>query len=226
MGFSIKPRTIENILVILFEISFILLAIQAQNIDDIPRMKIAITAFFMTLIPYVAEKLLRISLPFGVKTMIPLALFLHAAGGIMRWYWELSGIYYDKIAHTVSGFALGLLIFSTILTVILFTEWELKKRSVLFLTALVTFFLGLFWEFQEMSIDSVMMTTYSGGVYDSIGDTIGNIVGIILCLIVAARYMNSVPPYKSLSWLVRKGIVTGQDKTPHHLNFPDTTPIT
>jgi hypothetical protein len=76
MGFSIKPETIESIIVILFEISFILLAIQAVNIDDIPRMKIAITAFFMTLIPYVAEKLLRISFPPGVKGMIPFALFM------------------------------------------------------------------------------------------------------------------------------------------------------
>ena len=204
MGFSIKPGTVENIIVFLFEISFILLAVQAKNIDDISRMKIAITAFFMTLIPYAAEKLLRISFPVGVKGMIPFALFLHAAGGIMRWYWELSGIYYDKIAHTVSGFALGLLIFSSILTIILFTNWEIQKRSVLFLTALITFLLGVFWEFQEMSIDSVMMTTYSGGMYDSIGDTIGNIVGIILCLYVATRYMNSVPPHKSLSYLVRK----------------------
>ncbi len=204
MGFSIKPGTVENIIVVLFEISFILLAVQANNIDDISRMKIAITAFFITLLPYVAEKLLRISLPFGVKGMIPFALFLHAAGGIMRWYWELSGIYYDKIAHTVSGFALGLLMFTCILTVILFTGWELRKRSVLFLTALITFSLGMFWEFQEMSIDSVMMTTYSGGMYDSIGDTIGNIVGIIFCLYVATLYMNSVPPHKSLSYLVRK----------------------
>jgi hypothetical protein len=204
MGFSIKPGTVENSIVVLFEISFILLAVQANNIDDISRMKIAITAFFITLLPYVAEKLLRISLPFGVKSMIPFALFLHAAGGIMRWYWELSGIYYDKIAHTVSGFALGLLMFTCILTVILFTGIELQKRSVLFLTALITFSLGMFWEFQEMSIDSVMMTTYSGGMYDSIGDTIGNIVGIIFCLYVATLYMNSVPPHKSLSYLVRK----------------------
>ena len=51
MGYAVKPETIETTIVILFEISFILLAIQAVNIDDIPRMKIAITAFFMTLIP-------------------------------------------------------------------------------------------------------------------------------------------------------------------------------
>ena len=36
----------------------------------------------MTLIPYIAEKLLRIQFPFGVKLMIPFALFMHTAGGI------------------------------------------------------------------------------------------------------------------------------------------------
>ena len=204
MGFSIKPETVENIIVILFEISFILLAIQAVNIDDIPRMKIAITAFFMTLIPYIAEKLLRISFPLGVKGVIPFALFVHTAGGIMRWYWELSGIYYDKIAHLIGGLALGFVIFVCILTIILFRNWEIKKNSVLLLTALITFLFGLFWEFEEMSIDNVMLTTYSGGIYDSIGDTIGNIIGIIICLYIAKRWMDSVPQGKRLSWLLRK----------------------
>jgi VanZ family protein len=204
MGFTIKPGTVENIIVILFEISFIALAIQAKNIDDIPRMKIAITAFFMTMVPYAAEKLLCISFPLGIKGMIPFALFLHTAGGIMRWYWELSGIYYDKIAHMIGGLSLGLVIFVCILTAILFTTWEIQKRSILILTALITFLFGVFWEFEEASIDSVMMTTYSGGIYDSIGDTIGNIVGIIICLYIAQRYMDSVPPHKRLSWLLRK----------------------
>ena len=83
----------------------------------------------MTLIPYVAEKLLRISFPLGVKGMIPFALFMHTAGGIMRWYWELSGIYYDKIAHMIGGIALGLVIFVSILTVILFTEWDIQTEN-------------------------------------------------------------------------------------------------
>ena len=204
MGFAVKPETIETTIVILFEISFILLAIQAVNIDDIPRMKIAITAFFMTLIPYVAEKLLRISFPFGIKAMIPFALFMHTAGGIMRWYWEYSGLYYDKIAHMIGGLALGLVIFVSILAIILFSEWGIKQNSVLLLTALITFLFGLFWEFEEMSIDNVMLTTYSGGIYDSIGDTVGNIIGILICLYIAKRWMDSIPPGKRLSWLLRK----------------------
>ena len=204
LEFFNKPGTVENIIVIFFEISFILLAIQAVNIDDIPRLYIAITAFFMTLIPYAAERLLRISFPFGVKSMIAFALFMHTAGGIMRWYWMLSDFYYDKIAHLIGGIALGLVVFVSLLTVILFTTWEINKRSVLILTALLTFLFGLVWEFEEMAIDSVVMTTYSGGIYDSIGDMIGNIVGIIICLYIINRWMDSVPPPERLSWLLKK----------------------
>jgi hypothetical protein len=202
--FSLKPRTIENIIVILFELSFILLAIQAVNIEDIPRLYIAITSFFMTLIPYVAEKLLRIQFPIGVKFMIPFALFMHTAGGIMRWYWELSDFYYDKIAHLIGGIALGLAIFVSILTAIHFTTWEIEKKSVLVLTVLLTFLFGFIWEIEEMAIDSVVMTTYSGGLYDSIGDTTGNIVGIIICLYIINRWMDTVPAQERLSWLLRK----------------------
>jgi len=204
LEFFNKPGTVENIIVILFEISFILLAIQAVNIDDIPRLYIAITAFFMTLIPYAAEKLLGISFPFGVKSMIAFALFMHTAGGIMRWYWMLSDFYYDKIAHLIGGIALGLVVFVSLLTVILFTTWEINKRSVLILTALLTFLFGLVWEFEEMAIDSVVMTTYSGGIYDSIGDLTGNIVGIIICMYIINRLMDSVPPQERLSWLLKK----------------------
>jgi hypothetical protein len=204
LEFFTKPGTVENIIVILFEISFILLAVQAVNIDDIPRFYIAITAFFMTLIPYVAERLLGISFPFGVKSMIAFALFMHTAGGIMRWYWMLSDFYYDKIAHMIGGIALGLVVFVSLLTVILFTTWEINKKSVLILTALLTFLFGLVWEFEEMAIDSVVMTTYSGGVYDSIGDMIGNITGIIICMYIINRLMDSVPPKERLSWLLKK----------------------
>jgi len=214
MGWPVKPKTIEIILVILFEISFILLAVHAENIDDFTRMRFAIVSFFITLIPYVAERLLRISFPFGIKIMIPFALFMHIAGGIMRWYWDFSWLYYDKIAHMMSGFALGLVIFAIILTFMLFSKREMQKRSVLVWTAVITFLFGMFWEYEEISIDSVMMTTYSGGVYDSIGDTIGNIVGIILCLYVAKKWMDSVPAHKSLSTLIRN------ERSPVHGTSP------
>ena len=90
---------------------FIWLALQARNVDDSMRMNIAIGSFFITLIPYAAERLMRISIPFGVKLMIPFALFIHAAGGIMDWYWSPVFPWYDKAAHFISGLAVGLVVF-------------------------------------------------------------------------------------------------------------------
>ena len=104
----------------------------------------------------------------------------------------------------IGGFTLGLVVFASFLTFILYSKWEMQKKFVLVWTALITFIFGIFWEIEEALIDNVMMTTYSGGVYDSIGDTIGNIIGIILCLYVAKRWMDSVPPQKSISSLLTK----------------------
>lgn len=202
--FPVKARTIENIIVIIFEISFIALAIQAVNINDDPRMKIALMAFFITLIPYIVEKLLGITLPFGVKIMIPFALFMHTAGGIMRWYWIYSGFYYDKIAHIIAALGLGLVIFCSFLTYILYSKREITKRSVLIWTALITFLFGIFWECMEAYFDSILLTSYNGGIGDSIGDTMGDIIGIIICLYIIKRWMDAVPPQKSISSLLRK----------------------
>jgi len=122
----------------------------------------------------------------------------------MRWYWELSGLYYDKIAHMIGGFALGLVIFCSIVTYILYSKNEMQKKSILILTALITFLFGVFWEIMEISFDNALLTTYSGGIYDSLGDTIGNIIGIILCVYIVKRWMDSVPPQKSISSLLTK----------------------
>ena len=74
----------------------------------------------------------------------------------MRWYWELSGLYYDKIAHMIGGFTLGLVVFASFLAYILYSKYEMQRKTVLVLTALITFLFGLFWEIEEIAIDSVV----------------------------------------------------------------------
>jgi len=49
-------------------------------------------------------------MPFGLKIMVPFALFLHVSGGIMRWYWEVP--FFDKFAHVISAIALGHILFT------------------------------------------------------------------------------------------------------------------
>lgn len=64
-------RNIEIGLVILFEVVFAFLAIQALLIQDIPRFYNVLLAMFIAVLPILTEKIMDISLPFGVKILVP-----------------------------------------------------------------------------------------------------------------------------------------------------------
>ncbi|MGB9176645.1 MAG: hypothetical protein WCB46_07925 [Methanoregula sp.] len=203
MGISIKPGTIETILVILLEIGFIGLAVHARNTNDIPRMYIAIGSFFIPLIPYAVERLARISFPVGIKFMIPLALFIHTAGGIMDWYWSPVFPLYDKLAHFVSGIAVGLVI----LVFFLFLDKygvRFKRSTVLIGIFLIVAILGGFWKIGEVYIDITRNAMFDEGLPDLIGDDICHTLGSIAAVIVSWLYFLTIPEGKGLSFLLRK----------------------
>jgi hypothetical protein len=200
---SINSRTIENIIVILFEIGFIGLAVHARNIDDIPRMKIAIGSFFIPLIPYVVERLAKVSLPVGVKLMVPLAIFIHVAGGIMDWYWSPVFPLYDKLAHFISGMAVGLVV----LVFFLFLDAygvRFKQSTVLIGIFLIVAFLGGIWKIGEVYMDINYHSMFDEGLPDLIGDDICHTIGSIAAVIVSWLYILTVPNGKDISFLLRR----------------------
>jgi hypothetical protein len=202
-GISINPRTIENIIVVLFEIGFIGLAIHARNIDDIPRMKIAIGSFFIPLIPYAVERLARISFPFGIKLMIPLAIFIHVAGGIMDWYWSPVFPLYDKLAHFISGMAVGLVMLAFFL---ILDEYgvRFKRTTVLIGIFLLVAFLGGIWKIGEVYFDIKLNAMFDEGLPDLIGDDICHTIGSIAAVIVAWLYFLTIPYGEGIKSLLKR----------------------
>ena len=203
MGFSIKPSTIETILVILLEIGFIGLAIHARNTNDIPRMKIAIGSFFIPLIPYAVERLAKISFPFGIKFMISLALFIHTAGGIMDWYWSPVFPLYDKLAHFVSGMAVGLVILVFFLVLDKYGV-RFRRSTVLIGIFLLVAFFGGFWKIGEVYTDITQHSMFDEGLPDLIGDDICHTIGSIAAVIVSWMYFLSIPKGEGLYSLLRR----------------------
>lgn len=195
-------RFAEIIIVIIFEVIFAALAIQAIFIQDVPRLFNVIAAMIISVLPIVFEKVMGMSLPFGVKSLVPFALFLHVAGGIMRWYW-LYMPFYDKFAHLVAAIAIGLSVFVFFL-VLDYYEVRISKWKVLLGIFIITMLFGGIWEVGEKTIDMMVKSSYNNGLIDTIGDEIGNIMGTIIALLVVNTYINSVPSGKSMSWLLRK----------------------
>jgi hypothetical protein len=199
----IKPRTVEAIIVVLFEIGFIWLAVHARNADDTLRMTVAIGSFFVSLISYAAERLLRISFPFGIKFMIPFALFMHAGGGIMDWYWSPVFPLYDKVAHFVSGMAVGLVMFAFFLVLDAYGI-RFKPTTVLIGIFLLVAFLGGIWKIGEVYMDITHNSMFDEGLPDLIGDDICHTIGSIAAVIVSWRYFLTIPKGKGISFLLRK----------------------
>jgi hypothetical protein len=155
----------------------------------------------IALLPVLTEWGLSVRLPPGVKTVIALALLLHAAGGINRWYWKFAP-YYDKLAHVVAALALGLAIFSIFLVL---DTWGISvrpSRIVAWIIILVVLFGGL-WEIGEYSIDLLVRSSYNNGVIDSILDTVSNLTGLLFAVIYSWWILKQVPVGETPGYLVR-----------------------
>lgn len=196
--------SMEDLLVLVFECVFLGLSWQALHLNDLTRFAVVLVSMLLAIVPLLVEKSLGISLPPGVKAIIVITLFLHAAGGVLRWYWIYKP-WYDKVAHFVAGTAIGLLGF----VFFLFLSRRgitVQKRTVLAGIFIIVLFLGLFWEISEIYIDTLGYSTYSNGSMDNIQDMIANTLGSVVAILYARYLMNRLPPSGRLSDLLGKTI--------------------
>ncbi|HNL85708.1 MAG TPA: hypothetical protein PKH71_00985, partial [Methanoregulaceae archaeon] len=129
-----------------------------------------------------------------------LALLVHVAGGISRFYWKFAP-FYDKIAHVCSALALFLLIIS-VFALLDYHGTTLKWRTVLIGTIALVSILMIAWEVSEYVIDLIATTSYNNGIIDSIGDVIANIIGIIIGIFIVRYYRTLIPAGKNLGHLL------------------------
>lgn len=226
----ITPGNAEIVIAVIFELIFIGLYVQSILIGDLTRSVWPLICIIITAIPFVFEWRNKVSLPYGLKMIVPFALFLHVAGGIMRWYWEVP--FYDKFAHVVSAIALGLVLF-TMYLYLDYLEYVkkrpfFKKRIRIFKTqeedvmagvTVIMIIFGLAWEFSEYFIDLVFVTTYNFGLVDSITDFAGDIIGLLIVIYLVRRSMETIPPGEHLDYLL-----VDHDAVNSRLKNPDVLP--
>lgn len=196
-----KLKNFEYGILLLFEIIFIGFALQAVLIHDTTRFYVVLVSMVILFVPILFERWRSIRLPFGIKSTIAMALFLHMAGGINRWYWKYMP-YYDKLAHVVSALAIGLLIFAFFLVL---DSWEIRVRPSRILAGIfvLVFLFGFGWEIGEYYIDLLVKSSYNNGVMDSILDSISNVIGALIAMLIAWYYMKHIPEGKTPGYLLQ-----------------------
>ena len=206
--------TAELLVVVLFQILFIAFGTQNYLAGNNTRSFWCIVYFVLTLIPFAFERRYGVTFPFGLKMMVPFALFIHLWGRMTYWYWEMA--LYDKFAPVVAAVAVGLIIFSCYLYLD-YLEFVKKKpffkkqvrilssqkTDVLVGTTIILILMGLFWEVGEYAIDVAYHTTYNFGFVDSLTDFMGNLIGLFIILYIVNRSIDTIPPGEHLDYLLR-----------------------
>ena len=206
-------RSFEMVGVILVVFLFIFAGIQAVIIEEPLRTLWCAISIILTVIPFVFEWRYQVHFPLGMKVLIPFGLLLHVGGGITRWYWTVP--MYDKFAHVISSLALGLVLFSVYLFCDYF-EYARKKpifrkrirvfkdqeTDVLAGVGVMLVIFGLAWELAEYGIDFVYHTTYNFGLFDSVTDFAGDIIGLVVVLWIIHRSISRIPEGEHLDYLL------------------------
>jgi uncharacterized membrane protein YqjE len=198
-----RLNEVDLAIVGIFELIFIGLAVWAVQIGDHSRFIAVIAGMIVILIPVAIEMLVKITLPFGVKSLISLSLFLHISGGVMRWYWSPVFPLFDKVAHFVSGMAVGMVV---LVFFIFLDRWGIrfKRSTVLISIVLIVAILGGIWKIGEVYFDITAHTTFDDGLPDLIGDDVAHTIGSIAAVLVSYLYIRSIPGGESLNYLFRR----------------------
>jgi uncharacterized protein with PQ loop repeat len=152
---------------------------------------VLVPSLIISLLPLLFEYRFKVTLPAGTKSLIVLALLLHVAGGISRFYWKFAP-FYDKVAHVVSSVALMMVIFSFFVALDYWGK-HYKLKSVLIGSVIIMTVFMVTWEFAEYYIDVLVKSSYNNGMADTIGDLIANIIGIIIALLVIRYQTKKLP---------------------------------
>ena len=202
MNAHLKFQSIEKYCLFFLELLLIWFAWAAFIDKDFVRFSIAIISMALILFPYLMEFLLSIQLPAGTQLAVAIALILHVAGGINQYYWTYAP-YYDKLAHCISGFALGLVIFSSLLYLGM-RGIRLSPSHIIAAIILLVFAFGVVWEIGELTIDGMNGSSYNLGVEDTFFDMVGNTLGSLVAAAYALRTMKRVPSAKPVFSILEK----------------------
>lgn len=162
-------------------------------INDVQRAVWAVVAAGIAALPAIAEWRSRWIYPWPAKFLIGAALFLHVGGGMMSWYFDYFPVY-DKIAHLVSAMATALLVFLILLRLAYSTRLRPGRGIIVGLILAVTLFFGSLWELAEYLIDVNLLSTYFVTPWDSVFDTVFNILGAGYIAFHANEYLKLEPP--------------------------------
>ncbi|HIH98457.1 MAG TPA: hypothetical protein HA346_05590 [Thermoplasmata archaeon] len=171
----------------IMQFCLILLAIYSFYKGEFVEGASCLFGFFLTLLPMLLTRELKIVLPWELIFLIVLTLLLHLMGFVLNFY-RLPG--WDVITHFTSSILIALLSFTIVMILDRYVaSIKLNRLSIAFLTVFFTLACGVFWELGEFAHDFLTKGTQQVGYLDTISDLIVDLIGGAFIAIVGTAYI-------------------------------------
>ena len=184
-------------------VTLFIFSVSGIIIEDTYRALWGFVAVILVALPAIIEWRKGWIFPWPAKFLIGLTLVMHIGGGINSWYFMYYPVY-DKIAHLVASMTIALLTFLFLLFLVAYSVVHLGRRGIVLAILIVPLFFGLTWEIAEYVIDLNLLSTYFVTPYDSIFDTVFNILGCGYIAFHANAYLKLESPEKLYTRFVRR----------------------
>ena len=149
----------------------------------------AVAALFISALPTIIRRDLKLVLPVELNFWIALALFLHVLGSFSGFYDNLPG--WDHLTHAMSASLIAALGFVVVVAIDKYADSIYLPRAFLALFIIMfTMAVGVIWEIVEYIIDSLSTSHLQYSLDDTMKDLLFDTIGGLLIASAGAYYLN------------------------------------
>lgn len=153
----------------------------------------SVVSLFVSEVPSILRKDLKLVLPVELNFLVVLALFLHVVGGFSGFYDDVPG--WDHITHGFSASLVAMLGFVAVVTLDKYVDSIcLPPRFLVFFLVMFTMAFGVLWEIMEFATDQLLGSRMQYGLDDTMRDLLFDCFGGFIVASIGAHYLRHTTP--------------------------------
>lgn len=177
----------------LMQLGMVAVAVAGPLTGNTTWLPAALFSLFISEVPSLLRRDLKLVLPVELNFWIVLALFLHVVGGYSGFYDRVPG--WDHLTHVMSASLVAALGFVVVVVVDKYVDSIYLPRAFLaFFIVMFTIAVGVFWELMEYANDALAGTHLQYSLDDTMVDLLFDTFAGFIVAAAGANYLKSTSP--------------------------------
>ncbi|UCE80387.1 MAG: hypothetical protein JSV94_04275 [Methanobacteriota archaeon] len=171
------------------QLGMVALAITGVVAGELTYVPAALIAIFMSELPSILRRDLKVVLPIELNLWIVAALFIHVLGSFSGFYDNIPG--WDHLTHAMSASLIAALGFILVASIDKYAESiYIPRMFLVLLIIMITMAVGVIWEITEYLIDSATGSHLQYSLDDTMRDLLFDTIGGTVVAFGGAYYLS------------------------------------